>query len=432
MAKIIVVGGGFAGLSASVFLSDKGHNVKLIEASPKLGGRAYSFDYNIYDTTVDNGQHIMMGCYLFTLEFLELIKSTDKIEIQPYLNIDFVARDKKKYQLSTEGVTYPFNILSALKNYDALTNLEKFQVVKLFLKIAVCNPLHYNNISTKEFLAIHHQSQNSIDTLWDIIHVGTMNCKLNESSAEIFLRILKEIFFTVDESTRIVLPKTGLSEIYIDQSAKFLTERNSSISLSEKLISINFDNDSSIARSILTNQNAYNDFDYLFIAIPPHQLEKILKESNIKFELPFYEYSSILNVHLWLDQNPFTQSFYGLINSKIHWLFNHGKHITLTTSSADELIELNDEEIIDIIKKELTEYFSEFQTVRIIDKLIIKEKRATFKPTIDNCNQRKKIPHNIGNIHFVGDWTNTGFPATIEGAVKSSAISVDILSENLK
>ena len=189
MAKIIVVGGGFAGLSAAVFLSDKGHNVKLIEASPKLGGRAYSFNYNKQNTIVDNGQHIMMGCYLFTLEFLELINSTDKIEVQPCLNIDFVARDKKKYQLSTEGVTYPFNILSALKNYDALSNVEKFQVVKLFLKIADCNPLHYSNVTTKEFLANHHQSENSIKALWDIIHVGTMNCNLSESCAEIFIRV---------------------------------------------------------------------------------------------------------------------------------------------------------------------------------------------------------------------------------------------------
>lgn len=427
MANCIVVGGGFAGLSSAVFLADKGHRVRLIEASPKLGGRAYSFDYK--NTVIDNGQHILMGCYLFTLEFFQLINSMDTIEIQPNLKIDFIARGGEKFQLNTEGVTYPFNILSALKNYGALSNSEKIAVVKLFLKIAVCNPKHYTETTTKRFLESNHQSQNSIDALWEIIHVGTMNCKLEESSAEIFIRVLKQIFFTVDDSTKVILPKVGLSEIYCKQSEAFLKERNGSINLSEKLLSIEYDGSENKAKSIKTSKQTYSDFDLLVLAIPPQQLFKVISESKINFTLPEYEYSSIFNVHLWLNDNIFKERFYGLIDSKLHWVFNHDEFITLVTSASEEFIKLRDEEINKILVEELREFFPEFESDNIYQHLIIHEKRATFKPTINNTLERKDLESNLGNIFFVGDWTNTNYPATIEGAVKSSALAMDKISE---
>lgn len=427
MAKCIVVGGGFAGLSSAVFLADKGNHVQLIEASPKLGGRAYSFEYK--NDIVDNGQHILMGCYLFTLEFFELINSIDLIEIQQNLKIDFVGRGEKKYQLNTEGVSYPFNIFSALKNYKALTNAEKYKVVKLFLKIAVCNPKHYTNVTTKEFLASNHQSSNSINALWEIMHVGTMNCRMEESSAEIFIRVLKQIFFTVDEATKIILAKVGLSEIYCKQSERFLKERNCSINLSEKLLSIDYDSVEGKVRAIRTSKQTYKDFDFLIVAVPPHQIEKILLVSNIEFTLPSYEYSSILNVHLWLNENYFREEFYGLIDSKFHWIFNHGKHITLVTSAADEFNELSNEQIFDMAIAELRKYFLNFESNNVYQHLIIQEKRATFIPSIENTIARKKLLSNIGNLYFAGDWTNTNFPSTIEGAVKSAVVIADKISE---
>ena len=426
MAKCIVVGGGFAGLSSAVFLADKGHNVRLIEASPKLGGRAYSFNYK--NDVIDNGQHILMGCYLFTLEYLKLIKSLDTVDIQPNLKIDFVERGGMKYQLNTEGVSYPFNILSALKNYEALSKIEKYAVVKLFLKIAICNPKHYTNVTTKEFLKSNQQSQNSIKVLWDILHVGTMNCGLEESSAEIFIRVLKQIFFTVDEATKIILPKTELSEMYCPQSESFLKERGGTINLSERLISLEYDSNVERARLITTSKQTYTDFDILILAIPPHQIQNVFSQSNIKLMLPEYEYSSILNIHLWLKENSFTEKFYGLIDSKFHWVFNHGKHITLMTSAAEDFIGLNDEQIFETALDELKEFFKNFESNNISQHLILHEKRATFKPTVANTIARKSLPINLGNIFFAGDWTNTNLPATIEGAVKSAEFVADKIS----
>ncbi len=428
MAKCIVVGGGFAGLSAAAFLADKNHNVHLIEASPKLGGRAYSFLNSKHNTIVDNGQHIMMGCYHYTLKFLNIIGAEKNVEIQKNLKIDFVANNKKIFQLKAKSNNYPINILFALINYKALSLLERLNVIKLFLKVLYNYPEDYSNITTKEFLLKNNQSQNSIDSLWEILHVGTMNCKLNESSAEIFVRVLREIFFTGNQSTKIILPKFGLSETYCKPTESFLEKKQCKISLSEKLIKINFNQEINKALSIETNRNELSEFDYLILSVPPFQLQKIFDDSEIKITLPTYEYSPILNIHLWLNKNFLKEKFYGLIDSRIHWVFNHFDHITLTTSAADELMKLSDNEIIKIVRQELAEYFDEFNNIEIKDYLIIKEKRATFKPSILNTLHRKKLLNNLGNIYFAGDWINTGFPSTIEGAVRSSHIFADELS----
>lgn len=428
MAKSVIVGGGLAGLSAAAFLADKGHNVHLIEATPKLGGRAYSFLYSRQNSIVDNGQHIMMGCYRSTLKYFEIIGANENIDIQKNLSINFAANDKQRYRLKAKSNFYPFNILFALLNYKALSLYERLSVIKIFSKVFYNTPEDYSHLTTKEFLIKNNQSQNAIDSLWEIIHVGTMNCKLDESSAEIFVRVLREIFFTGNQSTKIILPNLGMSETYCKPTESFLERKNCSISLSEKLIKINFDKEMNKAVSIVTNRSEYSEFDYLILAIPPFQLQKIFDDNGIKITLPAFEYSPILNIHLWLDKNSLKEKFYGLINSRIHWVFNHTDHITLVTSAANELMELNDDEILKIIKQELVDYFDEFKKIVIKKYLVIKEKRATLKPSKQNTNERKKIINRIGNIFLAGDWVNTGLPSTIESAVRSSNIIADEIS----
>ncbi len=370
----------------------------------------------------------MMGCYRSTLKYFEIIGAIENIDIQKNLSINFAANDNQKYLLKAKSNFYPFNILFALLNYKALSLYERLSVIKIFSKVFYNEPEDYSHLTTKEFLIKNNQSQNAIDSLWEIIHVGTMNCKLDESSAEIFIRVLRVIFFTGNQSTKIILPNLGMSETYCKPTESFLEKKNCSISLSEKLIKINFDKEMNKVVSIVTNRSEYSEFDYLILAISPFQLQKIFDDSGIKITLPSFEYSPILNIHLWLDKNSLKEKFYGLINSRIHWVFNHTDHITLVTSAADELIDLNDDEIIEIVQQELADYFDAFKKTQIKDYLIIKEKRATFKPSIINTLQRKKLLNNLGNVFFTGDWMNTGFPSTIEGAVRSSHIFADEIS----
>lgn len=425
MAKCLVIGGGFAGLSAAVYLSKNNHDVHLIEAAPKLGGRAYSFNYSPQNKIIDNGQHIMMGCYRYTLEFLKEISVLDKLEFQKKLTVNFIGKGGREFKLTAASVPYPINLLFAIMNYDALSSSEKFRVVKLILNLLFTSTEKLRDKTVLEWLTSEKQNDNTLKSLWEILAIGTLNASIDVASASTFAKVLKEIFFKGNKASTIILPKTGLSEMYCYAAESYIKNHGGKISLSEKLTSIDVEGYRLI--KVVTNKAAYNDFDFVISTIPSYALEKVgITNSSVNFHGEF-KFSPILNIHLWLDENSFSEKFYGLINSKIHWVFNHQSHITITTSAADELIELDNDKIIETISNELMDYFPSLKKSMIKEFKIIKGKRATFVPSISTELNRKKITSPYQNLILAGDWTNTGLPSTIESAVKSGVNAASLV-----
>jgi uncharacterized protein with NAD-binding domain and iron-sulfur cluster len=130
MKKCLVLGGGIAGLTTAVYLSKSGYKIELIEASPKPGGRAYSFKDSETGTIIDNGQHILMGCYKEALSFLELINATANLEFQKHLRINFVKEDFRPYPLEAKQIFYPFNLALGILSYNALSFSERLRLIK--------------------------------------------------------------------------------------------------------------------------------------------------------------------------------------------------------------------------------------------------------------------------------------------------------------
>ncbi len=418
MAKGIVIGGGLAGLSTSVYLAKKGIKVTLLEASPKMGGRTYSFNQN--DTMIDNGQHILMGCYDYTFDFLNEINAIDTIEFQNNLKVVFVESGGKFSELNAEKFFYPLNLFFGIMKYSSLRFRDRLLIIKLMLKLPLIDLKSLRNKTVEEWLIEEGQSKNTINNLWSILAIGTLNSELNVASAEIFCRILKTIFFTGNKSTKIVLPKVGLSQVFCDNAKECLANKNGEIKCSEKVTGIKIANN--IVKKIETNVENYSEFDFVVSCIPAHSLEKIFENFEDNFE---YEYSPIVTAHLWLDENPFIERFYGLIDSKIHWLFNNNSHLSLITSSANELVNLDNNKIFQIMCSELENYFPIFYRNLVKDYKVIKEKRATFLPTIEYSKRRLNIYSSIKNLYFAGDWTNNELPATIESAIKSGRVAAD-------
>lgn len=438
MTKCLIIGGGFAGLSAACFLAGKGIKVHLLEASPKLGGRAYSFThknqndaaYPLEVDKVDNGQHILMGCYKNTIEFLKLIGAENKISFQKNLKVNFVDEGGEIHILDASNLFYPLNLLNGILKYPAIDFKERISILKLFLKLIFVNPQKYRNYSVADWLKEENQNERIIKSLWEILVIGTLNTTTVKASAEIFIKILKEIFFTGNKSSVIVLPAQDLSEMYCEDSKNFIERNRGNISLSERVTGTEIENGQ--IKKIITNKDVYSDFDFIISTVPFHSFQKIINEPGAQNEPKIkMEYSPILTVHLWLNENPFKENFYGLIDSKVHWLFNHGRHITLVTSAADEFINLDDNEIMKIIYSELGKYFPIFYKNFVHNFLILKEKRATFIPTVELTKLRYKLKFPYKNLIVAGDWTNTGLPSTIEGAVLSGRIAADSVFSNI-
>ena len=421
--KVLVIGGGLAGLSAAAYLSKNNYKVKLLESSPKLGGRTYSFLDKETNTILDNGQHILMGCYNETLNFLSLIDALKNFEIQKSLNVNFVKEGYKVFKLKSFPFFYPFNLSIAALNYKAINLSERLKLIKVFLKLQFYSDKKLSLMNVKEWLEKENQSGNVQNAFWKILAVGALNTSLGKASAKIFVDILRQIFANGKSAATIILPKFGLTESFCKDAEEFIKNNDGEIFLSETVTRLAI-NDARVTEVHSPNK-VYKDFDFVVSAIPAFALSRILEKKD-QINIPEFTYSTIINIHLWLKEKSFPQGFFGLINSTLHWVFNKGSHLNIVISDAGELASKSDQELIEMCKSEMQKFFL-LNPEMISNYKIIKEKRATFIPSIDILDKRPQQKIEIKNIILAGDWVDTGLPSTIESAVNSGRVAADLI-----
>jgi squalene-associated FAD-dependent desaturase len=423
MKRCLIIGGGIAGLNAASILTSKKIPVTLIESSPKPGGRTYSFLDKDTDTVIDNGQHIMMGCYSDTLSFVKLIGAENNFDYQKNLTLNFLHKSKKHYRLNANVYFYPVNLLYAILRYNILSTNEKFSFIGFILKLPFLSERSLRNLNVKEWLVKENQSVNAIKYFWEILCVGALNTSLEKASALIFYKILMQIFLKGNFASTIILPKHGLSESLIDSAIFFIVKNGGKIIPSETVKELIIENQKIV--TVKSDTNSYNNYDFVISALPLYGLEKIipLKALDINLEI---QYSAILNIHLWISGFKFQEKFYGLLDSQLHWIFVKENHINIVISNANTMAEKSKEEIFDLVMDELEQFIS-INKSDVQHYKIIKGKRATFIPEIDISNRRPNSKTKIKNLFLAGDWINTGLPSTIESAAKSGRIAADLV-----
>lgn len=423
MKKCLIIGSGIAGLTAASFLSSKKIQVTLLESSPKFGGRTFSFKDSESGENIDNGQHILMGCYKYSLAFLKLISAEDNFIYQKKLVVNFLSDQKKLFSIRALTFPYPFNLLLAVLNYKALDIVDRFRFIGLLIKLPFISLRSLENISVFDWLNRENQTENIIKSFWEILCVGTLNTNLQKASAIIFYKVLMQIFFRGNFASTIILPKYSLSESIIDPALSFIRKNGGKIISSETVKEI-IVKDKKVFQ-VISEKNIYKDFDFVISAIPFSAFQKIIPKEFLKIDLNL-EYSTILNIHLWLKENPLNENFYGLINSPLQWIFKKDSHINIVISDADEIAKKTNEEIIQMTMDELEKY-TQIKKQYLTRFKIIREKKATFIPSNKILNKRPESKTNIENFFLAGDWTNTDLPSTIESASKSGRIAAELI-----
>ena len=421
--KVIVIGGGFAGLTAASYLSKNKFKVTLIEASPKLGGRAYSFLDKDTNSIIDNGQHILMGCYNETIKFLSLIGAEKNFYFQKRLEVNFVKEGFDLLPLKSLPIFYPFGLIFGLLNYKAITIFQRVKLLKVFFKLPFLSPDKFSSMNIKQWLESEKQSEEIQTGFWKIIAVGALNTGIERGSAKIFIDILKQMFLAGNKSAVIVLPKSGLSQSFVNNAQDFILQNGGKINLSESVENILLQ-DGKIVQIQTSKQNIC-DFDYVISAIPAYAFKKVFNVENI-VAMPEFNYSTIMNIHIWLKENTFAEGFFGLINSPLHWVFNKGTHLNTVISDADALANNSEDQLVKLVKDELRKFFL-LDPEAISNYKIIKEKRATFIPSNNIIDKRPSQKNKIKNLILAGDWVDTGLPSTIESAVKSGRVASDLI-----
>jgi squalene-associated FAD-dependent desaturase len=433
---VTVIGGGLAGLSTSVFLANEGYRIRLFEASPKLGGRTYSFFDKSIGDFIDNGQHILASWYSNTFEYLKLIGSYDKLYFQKHLEVNFRNQKAGIYPFKASKLPPPLHLLKGLMSYKMLNVKDIASAIKLvnIIKSAKISDDELKSINVDTLFENTGQTAGLIENFWKPFIIAVFNAVPEDTSAFLFKQIIKTGFLEKGGSN-LVLPDVFLSELLADPAEKYLTDNSSEIIKNKKISTISI-NDNRIT-SIISEDKEEIKSDFYVSAVGFFDIKNLFKGYDVLSEKDMLKPSPIVNIHLKFDSDIsgiIKNRFEGILSSNIQWVFRVNKdQVCIVISSAKKIADMEKEAIINICKEELYKCYPGLKNIKIKGSRVLKEMRATFLPDKSSINNRPKCRTTLKNLFLAGDWTNTGLPATIESAVKSGRIcSNEIINDIVK
>jgi hydroxysqualene dehydroxylase len=438
--SIIIIGGGIAGLASAVLLSKRGFNINIYESSPKWGGRTYSYFDSERNVFLDNGQHILAGWYENTFEYLKIIGTYGKLKMKENLSLAYYDKEKRRYELKCSNLPGVYSLLSGIFKFKGFNFNDK----KNFLKIKrLFNKRKYSDnylkkVNVAELLVQLEQTNNLKKYFWHPLIFAAFNTVPENVSADLFVKLIKK-GTEFRKNMSIILCNCNLNELFINGAVEYLEKNSILLNKNMGVRKINIiDNN---IQNVEINSGEKVSADYYISAVPYFSFENIIKKKDYSkyfYNIDKLKSSTIISVHLFfekeLELNTYDEMI-GLIDTVVQWVFiKNKKHICLVISGADfienNITEKSNEEIFKICINNLKFCLEGFNEKNIIGYKIIKEKRATFIPDVKSEDFRIEQKSDIRNLFIAGDWTNTGYPATIEGAIKSAKICTDLINNN--
>ncbi len=418
--RVLIIGGGVAGISAAIKLLDCASEITILEANKNLGGRISSFQKsNGNFPELDLGQHALSASYSNFISLLKKVNPNFSFSESEKIDVTFRLENKEEYDFPLTSIPRTIDKIRGIFNLGHLTLSEKFQLIRFLLFIKKANPKDYENVDV-QFLFSKFNQFNLLEKFWDKILLSIYNTKPNKISASLFINTIKTIFFSSKNSQQIIVTRNSLNQIFVLPAKKYLQQSsNVKILTKEKVIKINAVGNK--VTEIITSKSQYKNFDYVITTLQPFQLKSILKKENLfKNVLSQFTYGNIVTAYIKLKENTLSKRAYLLVNSKIDWVFNLGDFVSVVVSNADEFSFNNKKTINEQFLLELNKLFSVFSFENILDFVLINKKKSTTMSDILNYKLRKQIYSPYKNLILAGDWVSTELPSTIESAVVSA------------
>ena len=414
-----IIGGGLAGLSCAI-KSVKGNQPCVIyEASPQAGGRCRSYQDTDMGCVIDNGNHILLGANLKTLNYLNDIGTRELVtEISP-ATFPFMDINNKNYWAINPASPYlPIWMLNPQKR---IPNAKPFHYLETF-KLAFAK----ENNTVEQIVS---RTNPLYDTLWDPMCRAILNTSANEASACMLWKIIKNTFLKGEKACRPIIFNEGLSATLITPALNYLKDHQSEVFYKTRIKELRFKKNKVIGLSSSDTDFNVSNNDAVVLAVPPEVCANLWPKLNAEFKtLP------IVNVHFRLrkpTELPGGRPFLGLIGSHSQWIFSRKDVVSVTISVANEYVDMPNWELAELLWTEVKNVCG-IQETRLPPWRVIKERRATIAQTPQNIQARPQSQTVINNLFIAGDWTNTGLPATIEGSVTSGNITANLAMELIK
>ena len=445
---VVVVGGGFGGLSAGVALAEAGFRVALLESKPALGGRAYSFSDGDTGDFVDNGQHVLMGCYRATLDFLRKLGTDNQLIAQPDLAIEMLDLNRRTAVLKTLRLPGPLHMLSAILGYKHLPLAMRLSVIRAgmrLMRLWKSDPQQLREMTVAALMDELGQGGGERECFWYPIAIATLNEDPGLASAGLFAAVLKRAFFGRRADSAFVYAKVGLSDLYCPPATAIIEKADGVVACRSIVEAIEFADGKAVA--VRLRDGARLEAANFVLAVPPDRLLKLLPEGAVadSFFAPLAELKSspIICVHLWLDRKVTDSAVTGFIGTTTQWVFNKRRifagqgtghrgetgYLSFVISGARDLLDRSNDDLLQIVLADLHGMIPVSREAKVIKALVLKEKQATFAPDPESDSKRPPVATPIPNVFLAGDWVQTGLPSTIESAVLAgSAASSAIIA----
>jgi hydroxysqualene dehydroxylase len=446
----IVIGGGFAGLSAASALVDAGVRTLVVEARPSLGGRASAFTDPVTGETVDNGQHLMLGCYHETFAFLSRIGARDRVQVQPNLEVPFVDDGGELSTLRCPPLPSPFHLLAGVLEWDALGLRDRLSAFGLaapvrraqrFLRTGKGWLPASDGETVENWLIRNGQARRLRDMLWEPLALAALNQPVHEAAAPPFVRVLAQMLGPDPADSAVAMPLRPLPEVYADPARAFIESRGGVVRLSSPARVTLEGGDGGLTSGIEIRGERVAA-RVVVVAVPWFALAETVTGASgalapILADAQRVASSPIVTVNLWFDREVLPAPFVGLPGRTFQWAFDKrqvfgdsASHLSFVSSGAASVVAESNERLADLAYAELVAALPATRAARLLRNLVVRERRATFS-LAPGQPPRPAARTNVRGLLLAGDWTDTGLPATIEGAVASGHRAAKLALEQL-
>ncbi len=439
---MIVIGGGLAGLAAGVALAESGWRVRLFEQRPFLGGRATS--YALPDGAhVDNCQHVTLGCCTNLDDFYRRVGSAGKIKF--FDRLLFLDPQGRRGAMRAGILPAPFHMTGSFATFAPLGLADKFSIARAMLSIlrGKGRPPGIENLSMLDWLRRQRQTTRAIERFWRVVLVSALDEELDKTDARYGIDVFWKAFLSNRSGYRMGVPCVPLASLY-GGCESAIEQKGGEVILRAPVRGLRFEN--GVLGAIQLDGSREESADAFVFAVPHMEFSGLLPASAKDLDPAFanldkLEDAPITGVHLWFDREVTREPFLTLIDTATQWIFNKsalygspdgkggdvpaGQYLQLVISASYELLAKSRQQIIDLCLKEVRQALPAARDANLLKATVIKEVAATFSPRPGVDRWRPGQRTSISNVFLAGDWTATGWPATMEGAVRSGYLAAE-------
>jgi squalene-associated FAD-dependent desaturase len=439
--RAVVVGGGLAGISSAIHLADAGFEVSLYERRPYLGGRVFSFTDSETGEVLDNGQHVFMKCCTEYLALLEKLGVMHKVHVQRRLDVPVLRHNRRASgRIYRVDLPPPLHLLPSLFRYRWLSPRDKQRAARVVWEMLRYPKEGRQKLDDQTFagwLRERGQSDTSIKALWNLICLPTLNLDAERASAGMAMMVYQQGFLQARDGADIGWSKVGLSRLLDDEAVGYLHERGARVCVGTTVRKVIEREGRTTGVELGGGETV--EADVVVVAVPHNRLPLVLPErvaqSDAVRAAGHLALSPIVSIHLWYDRPVTDLTFGAVLDSEVQWFFNRtamegksgsGQHIALTLSGADRWVDAPKETLKEVFRSRLRQVLPGTRSARLEKFVAVREAEATFAATPGSWAKRPSAETELPGLFLAGAYTDTGWPATMEGAVRSGRRAVDL------